>query len=259
MAETPDASTQPDDTDEALKKKLLSRIAVAGVLIVALLGGLALIDAVTGPAKSPQQTAALPPEPEPAKPEAEQKPEDKPVEKAEEKPEEKLAEKPAEPAPVEEKKEEPKLAAVPAPAPAATSAMGAAPRTPRPLTAPATARPTLSRPAEPVAPSPRAVDPQREIARTSPQPSPAYRHAPASRPLTQATERTRQFLVQLGVFSNVANAEELRAKLELAGIPAHIEARVQVGPFATRQEADAAREKLRALGMDEGILTAVRR
>jgi DedD protein len=54
-------------------------------------------------------------------------------------------------------------------------------------------------------------------------------------------------------------AEELRARLELAGIPTQIEARVQVGPFKTRQEADAAREKLRALGMETGILTAVKR
>jgi len=64
----------------------------------------------------------------------------------------------------------------------------------------------------------------------------------------------RQFFVQLGVFSNVTNAEELRAKLELNGIPSQIEARVQVGPFASRQEAEAAREKLHALGLDGGLL-----
>jgi DedD protein len=63
----------------------------------------------------------------------------------------------------------------------------------------------------------------------------------------------------MGVFNNLANAEELRAKLEMAGIPSQIEARVQVGPFATREEADAAREKLRSLGMDTGILTAIKR
>ena len=37
------------------------------------------------------------------------------------------------------------------------------------------------------------------------------------------------------------------------------EARVQVGPFRTRQEADAMREKLRALGMETGILTALKK
>jgi DedD protein len=63
----------------------------------------------------------------------------------------------------------------------------------------------------------------------------------------------------MGVFSSVANAEELRARLELAGVPARIEARVQVGPFATRQEAEQAREKLRSLGMDPGLVMAARK
>lgn len=275
MAETPDATHQPseDSADDALKKKLLSRIAVAGVLIVALLGGLAVIDAVyvPPPRNLPQKTAALPPEAE--KPAEAVKPEEKPAEKAEEKaeekPAEKLAEKPAEAAPAEAAKgEAPKAEApktegkiaLPTPAPEGTSATGTAPRPPRALTPPATARPVLSRPAEPIAATPRRPDAATEIARTPPpQPQYAQRHAPPSRPLTQAAERVRQFVVQMGVFMNLANAEELRAKLELAGVPAQIEARVQVGPFASKAEADAAREKLRALGMDDGILTAVRR
>ena len=61
------------------------------------------------------------------------------------------------------------------------------------------------------------------------------------------------------MFNNVANAEELRAKLELAGIPAQIEARVKVGPFATREEAEVARKKLASLGLDPGYLTATRK
>jgi len=60
--------------------------------------------------------------------------------------------------------------------------------------------------------------------------------------------------VQLGVFNNVANAEELRAKLELNGIPSQIEARVQVGPFGSRQEAEEARQKLSGLGLEPGDL-----
>jgi hypothetical protein len=39
--------------------------------------------------------------------------------------------------------------------------------------------------------------------------------------------------VQVGVFSNHTNAEELMQKLHEAGIPAQIESRVQVGPFAS--------------------------
>ena len=39
-----------------------------------------------------------------------------------------------------------------------------------------------------------------------------------------------------------------------AGIPATIEARVQVGPFKTRAEANAARAKLNALGIESVLL-----
>lgn len=75
-------------------------------------------------------------------------------------------------------------------------------------------------------------------------------------PISRSAESARQFLLQMGVFTNVANAEELRAKLELAGIPAQIEARVQVGPFTSRQEAEQAREKLKSLGMAPGLVMA---
>jgi DedD protein len=72
-------------------------------------------------------------------------------------------------------------------------------------------------------------------------------------------EPPRRYLVQMGVFNNIANAEELRAKLELAGVPSHIEARVQVGPFSSREEAESAREKIAALGLDPGILMATKK
>lgn len=62
------------------------------------------------------------------------------------------------------------------------------------------------------------------------------------------------FVVQMGVFNSVGNAEDLLAKLKVAGIPAQLETRVQVGPFATRAEALRAQEKLRALGLGKGML-----
>lgn len=67
------------------------------------------------------------------------------------------------------------------------------------------------------------------------------------------------FVLQVGVFSNLSNAEDLRRRLVDAGIPAHIEARVQVGPFASQAEAVAAQQKLRALGMEPGMLIAPKR
>lgn len=58
------------------------------------------------------------------------------------------------------------------------------------------------------------------------------------------------FSVQAGVFNDLHRAEEMQAKLSLHGIPATFEVRVKVGPFSTREEADAAREKMKELGID---------
>lgn len=80
--------------------------------------------------------------------------------------------------------------------------------------------------------------------------------AASSPAATLAARPGGNFLVQLGVFANVANAEELRASLAQQGIPAQLETRVQVGPFATRREARQAQEKLRQMGLGEGILMA---
>jgi DedD protein len=262
MAQNTDTGTEDThDADEALKKRLISRMAVAGVVVVALLGGLAVIDALYVP---PPRKVAPEPVVEEQKAEEPKTAEAKPEEKAAEQP----GEKPAEVAAGTEKKEEPKTETAkaeppPPPAPAAepertASVAAPAPARPiRPLTLPATARPASIKPSEPVAAAQK-PEPEKEIARTSP-PAAVARHAPASRPVTQAAERSRQYVVQMGVFNNVANAEELHAKLQLAGIPSQIEARVQVGPFASRQEAEAAREKLHALGMETGILTAIKR
>ena len=56
------------------------------------------------------------------------------------------------------------------------------------------------------------------------------------------------------IVGEIRRAEELHAKLTLEGIPSTIEARVEVGPFKTRQEAEAARAKLKALGIDAVLL-----
>ena len=55
--------------------------------------------------------------------------------------------------------------------------------------------------------------------------------------------------VQVGVFAHPANAEEIKAKLEAAGIPVVIATRVQVGPFKSKKEAEEMRQKLKAMGM----------
>lgn len=242
------------DDDEALKKRLLSRIAVAGVVIVGLLGGLAVYDALNkpqGPAMPKMvavpATPTIPINPsetiEP--PVKEQAVEEKDLLAAEKKAEdEKTAE--AVPLTVPERTDTPRTLGSP------EKPLKAA----KPVTQSATARSAAMKPSTPAA-APLKPDAQREIARVLPErvaPSAAKSAVPASRPLTEAGEAVRRFLVQVGVFSNHANAEELVTRLNQAGIPAQIESRVQVGPFATRAEVDAARAKLKSLGLDEGML-----
>lgn len=255
MNETPTPETDPA-AEDALKRRLLNRIAVAAVVVVGLLGSLAMFDAIYTPKPSlstkvaalPPKSEAPPPVPEPAKEEPAAAPADA---------------KPAEPTatPAGETKPEPAVVAKveEKSVPERTASPGAPPLQPlppeKPLTRPAVSRPASIRPSEPVPPaaSPAArPEPARELA----QGPVAARRAPASRPLTQAGER--QYALQVGVFGNVANAEDLRAKLELHGIPSSIEARVHVGPFRTREEADAARARLKELGLDGGLLVTMK-
>jgi len=247
------------DDDDALRKRLLSRIAVAGVAIVGLLGGLAVYDSLNRPAPPAMPPmAAAPTEPPPP---AEAK---------------KTAEEPAEPALEKEgqavdgdKEAGADTAVVPEKTAVATGgpvveAPLDTPRPAKPITPPATARQATIKPAPPAAVAAR-PEPQRELAEGVPEesaaahapprePAATAKHAPPSRPLSRVAESAKRFLVQVGVFSNHANAEELVTRLNAAGIPAQIESRVQVGPFASRMEADAARAKLKAMGLDEGLL-----
>lgn len=218
---------QPPD-DEALKKRLIRRIVVAGVLVVALIGGLALLDTLNAPPPKPAEEApvAAGVEPKPA----EAKPEEKPVEQAAVEEAKKPEEAPAEP----EKTSSPS-APVKAEHPARSE------RPERALTKPATTRPAMLKPTVPA----------EALALARPQ------HAPPSRPLTQPP--SGYLFLQLGVFNSTTNAEELRAKLELNGIPSQIEARVQVGPFKNRQEAELMRDRLKKLGMEPGMVVAVKK
>jgi len=86
--------------------------------------------------------------------------------------------------------------------------------------------------------------------------------APGPAPVVSASSSAAalgNFFVQVGVFANPTNAEELRAKLKAAGIPTQVETRVQVGPFNSRQEALAAQARLKSLGMDGGMVVPAKR
>lgn len=233
-----------DDNDEGLRKRLLSRIAVAGIAIVGLLGGLAVYDSLNKPqAPAMPKMAAAPAEPEPAENRADAEPKQAAIGK----------DGSAEVA-SEEKPEEAKVTSAEA-VPERSETLMAPPPVAKPLTRPATARPAGIRSGEGIPKSDR-PDAGKEIARAAPAVPEDSRPAlsAAERPLARAVESARRFLIQVGVFSNHANAEELLQKLNAAGIPARIESRVQVGPFATRAEADAARPKLKSMGIDDGLL-----
>ena len=248
MTESGAAGQLPDD-DQALKKRLLMRVGGAAMVMAGLVAGLLVFDALT---VKPERPAA-----------------DKVAVKAIEPPPEKEAvpDKPAETAPAEPVAESRDQVVPPPPVVAAVPEESAAPLNPplpaseRPLTVPAKPHMALARPTPPVMilPSPAAS--------ASHAPAPSGRSVSAARgeankpaepaPGVQALAAARRFLVQVGVFSSLNNAEELRAKLELAGIPAQIEARVQVGPFASREEAEQARAKLKELGVESGqVMTA---
>lgn len=60
--------------------------------------------------------------------------------------------------------------------------------------------------------------------------------------------------LQTSLLPDGRRAEELQASLAQAGIPASIETRLQVGPFRTRTEAEAARREIQKRGIDAVIL-----
>ncbi|HLO64251.1 MAG TPA: SPOR domain-containing protein, partial [Azonexus sp.] len=82
--------------------------------------------------------------------------------------------------------------------------------------------------------------------RLTPEPKPA---APVQPP-SNVSRLFSGFILQAGVFSSAQRAEELHAKLTLSGVPSTLETRVQVGPFRTKHEAEAAQAKLRELGVE---------
>jgi DedD protein len=79
-----------------------------------------------------------------------------------------------------------------------------------------------------------------------------------------AAAETGRFIVQFGAFTDVAKSREVRQKVEKAGLKTYSQIaktadgdliRVRVGPFGTKDEADKAAAKIKALGLPASILT----
>ncbi len=64
-----------------------------------------------------------------------------------------------------------------------------------------------------------------------------------------ATAVDTHYMVQLGVFNSPANAQSLQKQLSRAGINAHLETFVKVGPFKDKHEAEKALARARKLGI----------
>ena len=66
----------------------------------------------------------------------------------------------------------------------------------------------------------------------------------------------KAYMIQVGVFTSPANAQALQKQLHRAGIEAHLETRVQLGPFRDRREADNALARAKQLGINAVLVSA---
>ena len=269
MAEAPKSPEVDDDASE-LRGKLVKRLAFAGVLVAMLLGTLTFFDYLASPPDegdvrvfsepvpvAPRKEVSQPVKPTDSLPEPPSQPEPEPVVETPPSPPE-VAPQPAvvetkperTPAAPSEKRIVPSPAAATPKAPSRPPASVAVPapvspvvRPSRPVIEEPTYAPVMQAPpAQTVSPTPSAR--VTEVRRTSPQVVP-----PSS-----IARLFSGFSLQAGVFANTQRAEELHAKLTLSGLPSTLETRVQVGPFRSRQEAEAAQEKLRELGVETVLL-----
>lgn len=260
MAEAHEAVWQEEAAadEQQLRQRLLRRIGLAGVLIVALVASLAMFDAVfvhtpnhesQDPSAVTVNTEPVPAAETPATESSDQAVAEPDVGAAADTPAAAeavppLADKPQPETRPEDRPEAPSSSAAPKSAAGIKPITRAEPRLdprPLPVVPEGTATPTLPQPPQPVV-------------RPTPPVAPVAPVVRSTRPLTPG----QGYLVQLGVFSNIANAEELKGRLDKAGIPAHIEARVQVGPFKNKVEAEAAQKKLAQMGLS-GLLLSPRK
>lgn len=224
-----------------IKRKLAMRMGFAGLMIVALLGGLALFDYLSAQGNSVESSAPQFNEPVPVA----KKVQTQPVTPAEPvldtgKDEKKTSMPESSALPVDK--------SIPRQEPPPRPEVQAQPALPR--SSPGAAR---SHTAVPVAPTssrssePRSVSGTPAAARSEPS-APSAPTPPAPPRLFSG------YALQAGVFADPRRAEDLHARLMQEGMPTTIESRVQVGPFKTKAEAEAAREKLKALGVDSVML-----
>ncbi|HKW84359.1 MAG TPA: SPOR domain-containing protein [Burkholderiaceae bacterium] len=171
-------------------------------------------------------------------------------------------------APVDEVITEPRDDAAARPVAAASAANVAKPaeRSPSTPAVQAAAKPPEPKPPEskPVEPKP-AKPPEAKVA-TAAQASESARAKALleGKDAAAAKAETGRFVVQVGAFSDVAAAREMRQKAEKLGLKTYTQVastsagnriRVRIGPFASRDEADKALAKAKGAGLSAVVLT----
>lgn len=155
---------------------------------------------------------------------------------------------------------------IPAPETSASTPASPAPIAGMPNALPPTPEPSAATPVEPAQSEPPAgATPKAEFPAAEPRPAPKPVQKPETRPAPAASADA--YVVQLGAFSNSANARALQKKLQENKFKAYTElvkssggdrTRVRVGPYASREAADRARDQLKSRKLIIGDATVVR-
>ncbi len=163
--------------------------------------------------------------------------------------------------------------AKPASAPAENVAPAAEPVAPAPPPAPLIARKAETPPARSeekkaeIAPAAKPVKAEEAGDKTSPaaeaKPKPKEALPHKDEKSVAARQEDGLFVIQLGAFANMANAKERQAKLTALKIKFYTETvktstgdklRVRAGPYSTRQDAERVQAKLKASGIEDGVV-----
>lgn len=238
MAEQPSLDEQTE-----LKKRAIRRVMIAAILVAAAIAALTVLTRYKP--ETPVETA---PSPEISS--------EQPVEPAA--PPEEMA---APPTTLPEQEAAPQAVTPPPPPEVVNAAPSAAPIEPPKATKPMPVRPGAE--AEVSARPAPAKPAERPVQQTPPKemPAPAKAAAPVEKmppaPVKPVEAASKGYTVQLGVFSNPANALQLQEKLARNGIKSHTETKLNVGPFLNKAEAEQALSKIRAMGVS-AVMVPVR-
>lgn len=158
---------------------------------------------------------------------------------------------------------------VPAPLPPApvaepvASAPAAAAAPPTPEASAPVVEPARAVPAAPASDAAPARAPASAAPATAERPAKVASAPRASAPAAASEPRGGRFVVQVGAYTDAGTLRDVRAKVEKLGLKTYTQAveteqgtrtRVRVGPFATRQEAEAASTRLKGAGLPGNVL-----